>query len=138
MYPTTNCTKRWGCPWPFGVAAGQNPCGSAPGPQAGVAQRRRGCAVRLRRGLRALKNAPLGRLSAESDKAAWQAPSHECGGGDGAVGGGLGGRFVPLTRKGDIFRLQCFPGSSSSSSFFFFFVRVGRVGLLGEVQKPQF
>ena len=96
------------------------------------------CAVRLRRGLRALKNAPLGRLSAESDKAAWQAPSHEYGGGDGAVGGGLGGRFVPLTRKGDIFRLQCFPGSSSVALFFFFFVRVGRVGLLGEVQKPQF
>ena len=43
------------------------------------------------------------------------------GGGDGAVGGGLGGRFVPLPRKGDIFCSQCFPGSSSSSSFFFFF-----------------
>ena len=41
MYPTTNCTKHWGCPWPFGVMAGQNPYGSAPGPQAGVARRRR-------------------------------------------------------------------------------------------------
>ena len=48
MYPTTNCTKHWGCPWPFGVMAGQNPYGPAPGPQAGVAQRRRARAGRCR------------------------------------------------------------------------------------------
>ena len=118
----------WGQGGPKPVWAGTWPAG------------RRGAASTGRAGRRRLlkKNAPPGRLSAESDKAAWQAPSHEYGRGDGAVGGGLGGRLGPLPRKGDIFCSQCFPGSSSSSSFFFFFVRVGRVGLLGEVQKPQF
>ena len=93
---------------------------------------------RLRGVPQRLKNAPLGRLSAESDKAAWQAPSHEYGGGDGAVGGGLGGRFVPLPRKGHIFTSQCFPGNFLAPRLDFFFRSPGRVGLLGEVQKPQF